>query len=322
LNGTGDTAVDKSAQVDREIGKDEKHASDRNAEGKETPSVTEKPPENWNIEKSLDPAHRHNQTAWDRMASREHPLTQPATAEELQNPLAVVDPAGWLPKSIQGWKVLCLAAGGGRQSALYAAAGAEVTVVDLSSGMLELDHRAAAKHGFAMRLVQTSMDDLAMLAEAYYDLVIHPVSTCYLREIVPVYQQVARVLRGDGLYICQHKTPTNLQATLDAPGGFYRLEHAYYDNSPVSPPSAANRLREPGTMEFVHRWEEILGGLCRSGFVIEDVVEPFHARPEEMPGQFGHRCHFIAPYIRIKARRCSARKAISAAQRPSTLLLP
>jgi len=322
LNGTGDTAVDKSAQVDREIGKDEKHTSDRNAEGKETPSVTEKPPENWNIEKSLDPAHRHNQTAWDRMASREHPLTQPATAEELQNPLAVVDPAGWLPKSIQGWKVLCLAAGGGRQSALYAAAGAEVTVVDLSSGMLELDHRAAAKHGFAMRLVQTSMDDLAMLAEAYYDLVIHPVSTCYLREIVPVYQQVARVLRGDGLYICQHKTPTNLQATLDAPGGFYRLEHAYYDKSPVSPPSAANRLREPGTMEFVHRWEEILGGLCRSGFVIEDVVEPFHARPEEMPGQFGHRCHFIAPYIRIKARRCSARKAISAAQRPSTLLLP
>lgn len=322
MNGTGDTAVDKSAQLDRAIGKDEKHASDRNAEGKETPSVTEKPPENWNIEKSLDPAHRHNQTAWDRMASREHPLTQPATAEELQNPLAVVDPAGWLPKSIQGWKVLCLAAGGGRQSALYAAAGAEVTVVDLSSGMLELDHRAAAKHGFAMRLVQTSMDDLAMLAEAYYDLVIHPVSTCYLREIVPVYQQVARVLRGDGLYICQHKTPTNLQATLDAPGGFYRLEHAYYDKSPVSPPSAANRLREPGTMEFVHRWEEILGGLCRSGFVIEDVVEPFHARPEEMPGQFGHRCHFIAPYIRIKARRCSVRKAISAAQRPSTLLLP
>ncbi len=322
MNGTGDTAVDKSAQLDREIGKDEKHASDRNAEGKETPSVTEKPPENWNIEKSLDPAHRHNQTAWDRMASREHPLTQPATAEELQNPLAVVDPAGWLPKSIQGWKVLCLAAGGGRQSALYAAAGAEVTVVDLSSGMLELDHRAAAKHGFAMRLVQTSMDDLAMLAEAYYDLVIHPVSTCYLREIVPVYQQVARVLRGDGLYICQHKTPTNLQATLDAPGGFYRLEHAYYDKSPVSPPSAANRLREPGTMEFVHRWEEILGGLCRSGFVIEDVVEPFHARPEEMPGRVGHRCQFIAPYIRIKARRCSVRKAISAAQRPSTLLLP
>jgi SAM-dependent methyltransferase len=274
----------------------------------------------WNTDNSLDASNRHNQAAWDRMAAREHPLTQPATAEELQNPLAVVDPAGWLPRSIQGWKVLCLAAGGGRQSALYAAAGAEVTVVDLSSGMLELDKQAAAKHGFAIRLLQTSMEDLSMLAEAYFDLIIHPVSTCYVREIVPVYQQVARVLRGDGLYICQHKTPANLQATLDAPGGFYRLEHAYYDKSPVTPATGPNRLREPGTMEFVHRWEELLGGLCRSGFAIEDVVEPFHSRPEEMPGQFGHRCHFIAPYIRIKARRCGERQAT--ANKSSSLLLP
>jgi len=237
------------------------------------------------------------------MAAREHPLTQPATAEELQNPLAVVDPAGWLPKSIHGWKVLCLAAGGGRQSLLYAAAGAEVTVVDISSGMLELDRQAAAKHSINLRLLQTSMEDLSMLPAAHFDLVIHPVSTCYVREIVPVYQQVARVLRENGLYVSQHKTPANLQATLDAPGGHYRLEHAYYDKSPVTPATAPNRLREPGTMEFVHRWEELLGGLCRTGFVIEDVVEPFHSRPEEMPGQFGHRCHYIAPYIRIKARR-------------------
>lgn len=256
------------------------------------------------------------------MAAREHPLTQPATAEELQNPLAVVDPAGWLPKSIQGWKVLCLAAGGGRQSVLYAAAGAEVTVVDLSSGMLELDKHAASKHGFAIRLLQTSMEDLSMLPQAHFDLVIHPVSTCYVREIVPVYQQVARVLRPDGLYVCQHKTPANLQATLDAPGGFYRIEHAYYDKAPVTPATAPNRLREPGTMEFVHRWEELLGGLCRSGFVIEDVVEPFHSRPDEMPGQFGHRCHFIAPYIRIKARRRGEKQSAAANARTSSLLLP
>lgn len=253
------------------------------------------------------------------MAAREHPLTQPATAEELQNPLAVVDPAGWLPKSIHGWKVLCLAAGGGRQSVLYAAAGAEVTVVDISSGMLELDRQAAAKHSFNLRLLQTSMEDLSMLPAAHFDLVIHPVSTCYVREIVPVYQQVARVLRENGLYVSQHKTPANLQATLDATGGHYRLEHAYYDKSPVTPATAPNRLREPGTMEFVHRWEELLGGLCRTGFVIEDVVEPFHSRPEEMPGQFGHRCHYIAPYIRIKARR---RGVGTAEKKATSLVLP
>jgi len=250
---------------------------------------------------------KHNQAAWDRMSSREHPLTQPAQPEELKDPLPVIDPAGWLRDGIRGWKVLCLAAGGGRQSALYAAAGAEVTVVDISAGMLELDRQAASQHGFSFRLIQGSMEDLSMLTPGEFDLVIHPVSTCYVRDIGIVYQQVARVTAAEGLYISQHKTPVNLQASLDAPGGSYRLEHPYYDKTPVPPAQSPSRLREPGTLEFVHRWEEILGGLCRSGFAIEDAVEPFHGKPEELPGQFGHRCHYIAPYIRLKARRLKKR---------------
>ena len=44
--------------------------------------------------------------------------------------------------------MLCLAAGGGKQSALYAAAGAEVTVVDLSPEMLALDRQVAAERSW------------------------------------------------------------------------------------------------------------------------------------------------------------------------------
>lgn len=32
--------------------------------------------------------------------------------------------------------------------------------------------------------------------------------------------------------------------------------------------------REYGTVEFVHTLDELLGGLCRSGFIIEDIQEP------------------------------------------------
>ena len=64
-----------------------------------------------------------------------------------------------------------------------------------------------------------------------------------------------------------------------------------------------SRLREEGTLEYLHRWEEILGYLCSSGFVIEDVCEPLHGDKDAEPGSFGHRCKFIAPYVRIKARR-------------------
>jgi hypothetical protein len=43
--------------------------------------------------------------------------------------------------------------------------------------------------------------------------------------------------------------------------------------------------------------------LCRAGFVIEDLVEPLHAKADAEPGTFAHRSRYVAPYVRIKARR-------------------
>jgi hypothetical protein len=61
--------------------------------------------------------------------------------------------------------------------------------------------------------------------------------------------------------------------------------------------------REAGTVEFLHRWEELLGGLCRSGFVIEDLVEPKHGDARAELGSFAHRSHFVPPFVTLKARR-------------------
>ena len=59
-------------------------------------------------------------------------------------------------------------------------------------------------------------------------------------------------------------------------------------------------------MEFLHRWDQLLGGLCTAGFVIENVAEPRHGDPLATPGSFAHRSAYIPPYIRLKARRTSA----------------
>ncbi|MFK8112623.1 MAG: class I SAM-dependent methyltransferase [Rubripirellula sp.] len=242
------------------------------------------------------------------MADAGDPLCRPAKDKELGNPLQTVDANGWLGKSIAGKSVLCLAAGGGRQSSLYAAAGANVTVVDLSGAMLELDRQVAAERGFSVRLFETSMDQLGMLKDREFDLVIHPVSSCYLPKVQPVFQEVARVTRPGGLYISQHKQPVSLQSSIDpTPRGEYELNHQYYRDAPIpasqSTSAAKRRLRENGAIEFLHRWEELIGGMCRAGFVIEDLSEPLHAKKDAGPGTFAHRAQFIAPYVRIKARR-------------------
>lgn len=247
-------------------------------------------------------AHDHNRRAWDALVREKQRFTIPARDEEFANPLKFVDQLGWLGGDIRGRQLLCLAAGGGKHGPLYAAAGAEVTVVDISPAMLELDREVAAERGLPLRTVEASMDDLSMFSPDEFDIVVHPVSTCYVPQIAPVYQAVARITRPGGLYISQHKTPTNLQAEQRPGARGYELTESYYRTGPL-PPVAGSRLREEGTLEFLHRWEEILGHLCRSGFVIEDVVEPLHAKEEAERGGFAHRCQFIAPYVRIKARR-------------------
>ena len=133
-----------------------------------------------------------------------------------------------MPNDLTGKRVLCLAAGGGRQSALYAAAGAEVTVVDISREMLALDREVAAERGLNIRVIEASMDDLSALSADKFEIVLQPVSTCYVPDVAKVYREVARVTATGGLYISQHKQPTSLQAEVRPSGGGYHLTEPYY----------------------------------------------------------------------------------------------
>jgi hypothetical protein len=128
------------------------------------------------------------------------------------------------------------------------------------------------------------------------------VSTCYLADVSRTFAEVARVTKAGGLYISQHKSPTSLQTEVRPSGTGYRIVEPYYRNTAL-PAAEPCRVREPGTLEFLHRWEQLIGGICRAGFVIEDMVEPVHAEENAEVGSFAHRSQFVAPYVRIKARR-------------------
>jgi len=261
------------------------------------------------MQAAIAASRAQNRMAWNRLAEEGSVFAKVATDEECRNALDTLDGRGWLPKSVQGLDVLCLASGGGWQAILYAAAGARVTVVDLSAAMLKLDEREATRRGLHVRLVEASMDDLGVLDEAAFDIVHQPVSTCYVPNVVTVYQEVVRLLRPGGLYISQHKQPTSLQVTHRDDRDRYVLGIEFNHQGPL--PTVPDRsYRETGTVEFLHPLEELVGGLCRAGFTIEDLVEPIRADAAAAPGQIGHRGRYVPPYLRIKARRM-AREAQS-----------
>jgi SAM-dependent methyltransferase len=247
--------------------------------------------------------YRHNSSVWNARVQKRLLHTRMASEVDFTAPLAVIDPYGWIEAGVVGRQVLCLAAGGGLQSVLLAAAGAKVTVVDLSPAMLAQDRRVAATRGLSLRIVEGSMDDLSMFGDACFDLVVQPVSTCYVPDIIAVYREVGRVIRAGGLYLSQHKQPTNLQASALPGAQGYVINDAYYRTEPLPLLPGDYEHRERGAIEFLHRWEDLLGGLCRSGFIIEDVREPNYANPLAAPGTFRHRSQFIPPYVALKARR-------------------
>jgi ubiquinone/menaquinone biosynthesis C-methylase UbiE len=261
---------------------------------------------------------KSNAAAWNLLANEASQFSRPATDEECLQPLATLDGRGWLPSSVKGLDVLCLAAGGGWQSILYAAAGANVTVVDLSPEMLRGDEKEARRRGLAVRTIEASMDRLDELQEASFDIVHQPVSTCYVPDVAAVYREVARVLRSGGLYISQHKQPGSLQITHRDHRDRYVIGLEYYATGPL--PEVTDRsYREPKATEFLHRLEQLVGDMCTAGFVIEDLREPRRANYDVPPGHFGHRGRFVPPYVRMKARRIPRQ---SERQAPAAIWVP
>ncbi len=250
-------------------------------------------------------ARQHNRRAWDALVAQEQRFTRPARDADVADSPATVAGDSWLVGGVVGRRVLCLAAGGGRQSAFYAAAGALVTVVDISPAMLALDRQVAAERGLNIRAIEASMDDLSCFRVSEFDIVIQPVSSCYIPDIARMYREVSRVIVAGGVYISQHKQPGSLQTGVRASVNGYELEEPYYRGGPL-PQVAGSPHREEGTLEFLHRWEELIGELCRAGFVIEDLLEPVHGNAQAAPGEFAHRSRYVAPYVRIKARRIGA----------------
>ena len=185
----------------------------------------------------------------------------------------------YLLKDVAHKNVLCLAAGGGQQSAVFGLLGARVTVVDFTQGQLDGDIAAAKHYGYQVETLCANIRDLSAIEDASFDLIYQGPSMSWVPSVHEVYKGVSRIIRSGGRYRVDFGNPAN--HFLEWDGEFYR----------VTKPYAERVFRHPdGAFDFRHYLSDIFNELVDSHFRIERVEERPWTQPdiEAVPGTWAH----------------------------------
>ena len=170
---------------------------------------------------------------------------------------------------LKGKKLLGLASGGGQQMPVFAALGAECTVFDYSKKQLGSERLVSEREGYSIRIVRGDMTKRLPFEDGEFDIVFHPVSNCYVKDVEHVWRECARVLKKGGVLIAGTDHFVNYLVDEDEERIINRLPF-----DPLENPDQMKQLRESDSgVQFSHTLTEQIGGQLRAGFTLTDMYE-------------------------------------------------
>ncbi|MBI5302690.1 MAG: class I SAM-dependent methyltransferase [Chloroflexi bacterium] len=255
----------------------------------------------------MDEIARYNIARWQALAQANALFTRPYLNLDAASARARIDPDGWLGE-LTGKSVLCLAGGGGQQSACFSLLGAAVTVVDLSEEQLQKDRQAAAHYQVNLQTHQGDMRDLSFLDADCFDIVWQPYSINFVPDARQVFAQVARVLRRDGVYRFNCANPFVSGLTEhDWNGVGYPLKQPYLEGVAITYADSSwvyeSGAAVPMPREYRHTLSTLINGLIEQGFVIRHVSDSTDFSPDAnaAPGTWEHFTAIAPPWLTVWA---------------------
>lgn len=213
-----------------------------------------------------------NRLAWDAAVANGNRWTRPVSTDEIERARkgdwsVLLTPDTPVPRAwfgdLSSSRVLALASGGGQQAPIFAAAGAQVTVLDASDAQLSQDRMVAARDGLDLTTVQGDMRDLSRFDGGAFDLVFNPCSTCFVDDVERVWREVARVLAPGGALLTGFTNPW-----------VYLFDAARFDAGELVVVHRLPHSEElDGMVEFSHTLSAQIGGQLRAGLVVTDMYE-------------------------------------------------
>ena len=170
---------------------------------------------------------------------------------------------------LKGKKLLGLASGGGQQMPVFAALGADCTVLDYSEKQLENEKIVAARENYPIRIIRADMTKPLPFENETFDLIFHPVSNCYVEEVRPIWKECFRILKKGGVLLSG--TSHYMDYIVDSD------EKTIVNPLPFNPlknPTLMKRLRDGNEgVQFSHSLEEQIGGQLEAGFRLMNLYE-------------------------------------------------
>ena len=229
---------------------------------------------------------KHNRTSWNAKSKKGSRWCEPVSAEEIEfarngnwkvnlTPNKIV-PQDWFG-TLKEKLILCLASGGGQQAPILAATGAKVISFDNSDEQLAKDRFVAKRDSLELKTVRGDMADLSAFEDDYFDLIFHPVANVYAENILPVWQECFRVLKGNGRLLSGFMNPSFFLFDYDEVEKTGKLEVKYAlpysDLKDLKEETKTNLIKENIPLEFGHTLEQQIGGQLNAGFRLFGLYE-------------------------------------------------
>lgn len=262
----------------------------------------------------MDELARYNKQRWEELAKAGIGFSRPMLDLNEETARDLLDPQG-ITGSVAGSEVLCLASGGGQQSAAFGLLGARVTVMDLSETQLERDRQVAEHYGLQITRCQGDMRDLSRFGRHAFDQVYHAHSLNFVPDPCVVFDEVRRALRPGGLYRLSYTNPFihGMMGT-GWHGTGYTVRSAFVDGAEMTDADpywefedgTGNRHRVKGPREFRHALSTVVNGLIERDFAILGIWEDDEGNPDAEPGSWDHFKAMFPPWLVVWTRRGSA----------------
>jgi SAM-dependent methyltransferase len=98
-------------------------------------------------------------------------------------------------------KLLGLASGGGQQMPIFAALGADCTVLDYSQKQLDNERMVSEREGYSINIVKADMTKRLPFEDSSFDMIFHPVSNCYVEDVYHIWNECFRILKNGGILL-------------------------------------------------------------------------------------------------------------------------